>query len=103
MQEAAMTETITPGLHPIDLEIVTRVQRALDQHPEIPPTVCVHVGAGVAWLTGTAARRAARIEAERVVRRVAGVWRVVNQIVVAEPGADEDVERRRHNEALAVW
>jgi hypothetical protein len=103
MQEPAMTETITPGLHPIDLEIATRAQRAIRQHPEIPPTVCVHVGAGVAWLTGTAARRAARKEAERVVRRVAGVWRVVTQIVVAEPAIDEDVERKHQNEAMAVW
>jgi hypothetical protein len=103
MQEPAMTETTTPGLHPIDLEIVTRAERAIRQHPEIPPTVCVHVGAGVAWLTGTAARRAARVEAERVVRRVAGVWRVVNQIVVAEPATDKDAERRHRSEALAVW
>ena len=98
-----MTENTTPGLHPVDLEIATRAQRALSQHAEIPPTVCVHVGAGVAWLTGTAARRAARVQAERVVRRVAGVWRVVNQIVVAEPATDEDVERKHRIDALAVW
>lgn len=98
-----MTEISPAGLHPIDLEIVTRAQRAIRQHPEIPPTVCVHVGAGVAWLTGTAARRAARVQAERVVRRVAGVWRVVNQIVVAEPATGEDVERKHHHEAMAVW
>ncbi len=98
-----MTETTSPGLHPIDLEIVTRARRALGYHRDVPPTVCVNVGAGVAWLTGTAARRSERFEAERVVRHVAGVWRVVNQIVVAEPASDEDVERRHHHEAMAVW
>lgn len=98
-----MTETTTTGLHPIDLEIATRTQRALALHPDIPLTICVHVGAGVAWLTGTAAHRSERVEAERVVRRVAGVWRVVNQIFVGEPAIDEDLERKRHNEALAVW
>ena len=98
-----MTETTPPGLYPIDLEIATRAQRALARHADIPSTVCVHVGAGVAWLTGTAEGRAARVEAEQVVQRVTGVWRVVNQIVVEEPSFDDDVEKKHRSEALAVW
>jgi osmotically-inducible protein OsmY len=102
MQERAMIETPTPcGLHSVDLEVVARAQRALRQHPSIPPTVCVHVWGGVAWLTGSAASRAERREAEQVVRRVCGVSRVVNQIAAPRSSFADAVERDRSSRA--VW
>jgi osmotically-inducible protein OsmY len=104
MQERAMTETPTTcGVHPIDLEVATRAERALRQHPSIPPTVCVHVWGGVAWLTGSAACRAERIEAEQVVRRVCGVSRVVNQVVAPRSSFGDEVEHDRPRTRRAVW
>ena len=99
-----MTETpTTSGLHSIDVEIASRAQRALSQHPSIPPTVCVHVWGGVAWLTGSATCRAERIEAEQVVRRVCGVSRVVNQIVAPRSSFSGEVEHDRPRIRRAVW
>jgi osmotically-inducible protein OsmY len=104
MQEQAMTETLTTcGPCPADLEIATRAERALGQHPAIPATVSVHVGAGVAWLTGVASSRGERAEAEQVVRRVSGVARVVNQIVVTGQRLDQRLDRDRSPAGRAVW
>jgi ribulose kinase len=100
-----MTELGAYELIPLDVEIAARARRALDQHTSIPATVGVHVGAGVAWLTGTASCRAERTEAEQVVRRVAGVSRVVNQILVERPPREAVIDERtaHHHAAEAVW
>jgi osmotically-inducible protein OsmY len=66
-----------------DPEIFAEARHALDVLPSVPSTIHVHVEGGVATLTGSVQQPAAREQAERAVRQVHGVRRVVNQIVVA--------------------
>ena len=76
------------GIHVInrsDPEIFAEARHALDQRPDVPATVRLHVDHGVATLTGTVRRAFERSEAADVVRHIAGVRDVVNDIVVSQP------------------
>jgi osmotically-inducible protein OsmY len=68
-----------------DPEIFAEARRTLDERPTIPATVRVHVDHGLVILTGSVRLASQRSEAEEVVRHVAGVRHVVNDIVVGEP------------------
>jgi osmotically-inducible protein OsmY len=85
-----MTSSTPTARRRTDADIFAEARKALDERPSIPATVHVHIGEGVAWLTGTVRRATERIEAEDVVRHVDGVQRVVNRITVAEPPDEED-------------
>jgi len=65
-----------------DAEIFAEARRALDRNPRVPEGVHVHVGNGVATLTGDVRWPHERQEAEQAVASVAGVTGVVNRIVV---------------------
>ena len=68
-----------------DAEIFVEARHALDQRPTIPATVRVHIDHGHATLTGSVHLASERSEAEDVVRHIAGVRNVRNDIVVAQP------------------
>jgi osmotically-inducible protein OsmY len=68
-----------------DAEIFAEVRHALDQRPTVPATVRVHIDHGLATLTGTVRQASERSEAEDVVRHIAGVRKVQNDIVVGQP------------------
>jgi osmotically-inducible protein OsmY len=67
-----------------DAEIFAAARKALDEGP-VPSTVHVHIDDGVGWLTGTVSRAGERSDAEHILRKVDGVQRVVNRIVVTAP------------------
>jgi osmotically-inducible protein OsmY len=75
-----------------DADIFVAVRNALDQRPAVPATVRVHIDKGIATLTGTVRLASERTEAEGVVRRVAGVQRVVNGISVDRRPNEEGFE-----------
>ena len=79
-----MTPATRTGPRRTDTDIFAEARKALDERPSIPATVRVHIDDGVAWLTGMARRASERTEAEKVVRRIRGVERIVNKITVAE-------------------
>ena len=67
-----------------DANIFAAARRALDERPNVPPEVRIHVEHGYITLTGSVRWPAEREEAEDVVRQVPGVHAVINNIVVAE-------------------
>ena len=72
-----------------DAEIFAEARLALDRHPTMPGTVRVHIDDGVATLTGSVRRSSERAEADKAVRRVHGVRRLVNKITVAQTPSTE--------------
>jgi hypothetical protein len=68
-----------------DAEIFIEARRALDQRPGVPPAIRVHVDAGVLTLTGSVRSALERAEAHAAVCHIAGVRRVVDEIVLALP------------------
>jgi osmotically-inducible protein OsmY len=87
-----MTGAAATGARGHDAEIFARVRKALDARPSIPATVRVHVDGGTATLTGTVRLASELAEAEDVVRHVAGVQRVINELAVAVPPSTEGFE-----------
>jgi osmotically-inducible protein OsmY len=75
-----------------DADIFVAARHALDQRPDIPQEVRLHVEHGYVTLTGSVRWPAEREEAEHIVRQVAGVQAVVNNIVVAEVPSAEGFE-----------
>jgi len=75
-----------------DPDIFSAARKALDDHPSVPQEVRVHVDRGTVTLTGSVRWPQERSEAEDVVRRVDGVLRVVNNIIVAHIANPEGVE-----------
>ena len=73
------------GVKRSDAEIFVEARHALDQRRTVPTTVRVHVDHGVATLTGSVRLAVQRSEAEDVVQHIAGVQRIVNDIVVGQP------------------
>ena len=69
--------------HRSDADIFSAARKALDDHPDVPHDVRVHVDHGTVTLTGSVRWSYERSEAEDVVRHVDGVLRVVNNIIVA--------------------
>jgi len=67
-----------------DAEIFAEARHALDERPTIPATVRLHVDRGVVTLTGSVRLTSQQLAAAEVVRRIPGVRRLVNDIVVAE-------------------
>jgi len=78
MFASACSPTVEPG--PSDAQIKRDVTAALDQAGL--PTVAAQVNAGVVTLTGTVPDQASVDRAASVVRAVAGIKDVVNQITV---------------------
>ena len=72
----------SPVTYP-DAEIFVNARHALDQRPAVPATVRLHVNQGVVTLTGSVRLSAERSEAENMVRRIPGVRKVINEIIVA--------------------
>jgi osmotically-inducible protein OsmY len=68
-----------------DGDIFGEARTALDQHPDIPETVHVHVAAGVATLTGTVRMPGEQRLAEDIVRCINGVRQVINLTTLARP------------------
>jgi osmotically-inducible protein OsmY len=75
-----------------DPDIFSAARKALDEHPAVPQEVRVHVDHGTVTLTGSLRWLQERSEAEDVVRRVDGVLRVVNNIIVAHMANPEGFE-----------
>ena len=67
-----------------DAEIFVAARHALDERPDIPATVHVHVNDGVVTLTGHVRLLSQQLDAEDVIRHVPGLRGLVNDIVVAE-------------------
>ena len=86
-----MTHPTTPAIHsPDDAAIFAAARHALDQCPQVPGTVRVHLDHGIATLTGGVRSSRERVAAEDTVRNIPGVQGLVNKITV-EP---DDVLRR---------
>ena len=78
--------------HRSDPEIFADVRRALDQRPMVPQGVHAHVDRGVVRLTGSVQRPLERTEAEDATRGIAGVRRVLNEIVLTQRPSAEGFE-----------
>ena len=78
--------------HLTDAQIFAEARLALDRHPTIPGTVRVHIDDGVATLTGSVRTSSDRAEADKTVRSVHGVSRLVNKITVAQTPSAEGFE-----------
>ena len=90
------TRTAT-GIGRSDAEIFADTRRRLDRRTDIPETVWVHVEDGVVTLAGDVRVGAERDSAGNLARRVNGVHRVINNIVVANPEpAGSRIARRAH-------
>lgn len=87
-----MTRAAADTRRRTDAQVFAEARSALDGRPTIPATVRVHVHKGVATLTGTVRRASESAEAQQVVLSVAGIVRVVNEIVVAQPPNEEGFE-----------
>jgi osmotically-inducible protein OsmY len=84
-----MPRVTAPEAHRQDAEVFAEARLALDNDPNVPATAHVHVNNGVVTITGTVRVMAQRRAAERIVRRINGVSRVVNLLNVAEmPSAE---------------
>ena len=84
----ARSERITAGparLGPErnDGDIFGEARTALDQHPDIPSAVHVHIAGGVATLTGVVQWPGEQAVAVETVQRVEGVRQVINRMTVA--------------------
>ena len=83
----------TPAAAPrTDTDIFAVARKTLDDSPSIPATVRVHVDDGTAWLTGTVRLASERVAAGDLVRRVPGVRRLVNKLVVTRTVSLEGFE-----------
>jgi osmotically-inducible protein OsmY len=78
--------------HRLDSDIFAAARKALDDDPRVPQDVRVHVDCGTMTLTGTVRWPHEKSEAERVVRHIDGVQRVVNHITVANVATAEGLE-----------
>ena len=67
-----------------DAEIFAEARHALDAMPTVPATVRLHVDHGVVTLTGSVRLTSEQRAAAELVRRIPGIRRVVNDIVVSE-------------------
>ena len=79
-----------------DADVFVAARRALDERPNVPPEVRVHVEHGYVTLTGSVRWPAEREEAEDIVRQVPGVQAVINNIVVAEMPSAQGFEPPEH-------
>lgn len=75
-----MTASRTADLN--DAAAFAAARKCLDESPEVPGTVRVHVVDDVVTLTGTVERPSQRADAERAIRPLIGSRRVVNSISV---------------------
>ena len=75
-----------------DPDVFSAVRKALDDRPDVPHEVRVHVDRGMVTLTGSVQWPRERSAAEDVVRRVDGVLRVVNNIIAAHTANPEGFE-----------
>jgi osmotically-inducible protein OsmY len=73
----------TRAVQRTDADIFVAARSALDQRPNLPPEVRVHVEHGYVTLAGSVQWPAECEEAERLVRQLPGVIGVINNIVVA--------------------
>jgi osmotically-inducible protein OsmY len=87
-----MGQTPPSETHKTDADVFTAARHALDQRPNVPGTVRVHVDHGVATLTGSVRLPSERAEAEETVRHVDGVRRIVNSITVSQRVSAEGFE-----------
>jgi len=71
------------GTSPNDGDIFGEARTALDQHPELPHAVHVHIADGIATLTGVVRRPGEQAIAVEIVRHVNGVRQVINRMTVA--------------------
>jgi osmotically-inducible protein OsmY len=92
MEEPTMRPTVEGGANRTDSEIFVDARAALDDRASIPAGVRVHVEGGVVTLTGPVQWPGESVEAERVVRAVPGVRRVVNDITIAHVASAEGFE-----------
>jgi osmotically-inducible protein OsmY len=92
---------MTRTAHRSDSDVFAAVKATLDRHPEIAQTVRVHVEAGTVTLTGSVRTAGETLETERVVRGVAGVERVINQLTVAQAVNAEGFEPPSRNGSRA--
>ena len=83
---------VTTNASRSDADIFVEARRALDQSPNVPATVRVHVDKGDATLTGTVHLPSERSEAEVAVRSVKGIRRLVNNITVSQVVSVEGFE-----------
>ena len=65
-----------------DAAAFAAARKRLDESPEVPGTVRVHVVNDVVTLTGTVERPSQRADAERAIRPVIGSRRVLNNVTV---------------------
>ena len=65
-----------------DAAAFVAARKRLDESPDVPGTVRVHVVDDVVTLTGTVGRSSQRADAERAIRPVIGSRRVLNNISV---------------------
>lgn len=73
-----------------DAAAFAAARKRLDESPEVPGTVRVHVVDDVVTLTGTVERPSQRADAERAIRPVIGSRRVLNNVtVIADSAPDE--------------
>lgn len=75
-----------------DADVFTDARKALDERPSVPQEVRVHVDHGTVTLTGSVRWPQEKSEAENIVRRVNGVLRVVNDVIVAHIANPEGFE-----------
>jgi osmotically-inducible protein OsmY len=69
--------------HPSDPDIFFAARKALDDHPNVPQDVRVHVHQGTVTLTGIVRWPHEKSDAEAIVRHIEGVQDTVNKITVA--------------------
>ncbi len=72
---------LEPGRN--DGDIFGEARAALDQHPDIPSAVHVHIAGGVATLTGVVQWPGEQALAVETVRHVNGVRQVINRMTLA--------------------
>ena len=73
---------MTSTHHRSDPDIFAAARKALDDDPRVPQDVRVHVDLGTVTLTGTVRWPHEKAQAERIVRDIDGVQRVVNKMTV---------------------
>ena len=78
--------------HRLDPDIFADARRALDEDPDVPQDVRVHVHRGTVTLTGTVRSSHQKLEAEAVVRGIAGVDAVTNNLTIAQVVNPESLE-----------
>jgi len=88
-----MMDAPTPSPRRTDADVFAEARQSLDRRASIPATVRVHIEDGVARLTGIVRQVSERAEAEAVLRSVAGVHRVLNEISVAQTASAQGFER----------